>query len=125
VFIAESMAACPDVMTWRYGRVSTTIPAVNNTVAPRSLIVANMEPIVQLEKQAAEVLSKVEYLVLIGGADHVLGELKESYDVYYVYHRAAAVVLAQGDLESYRAYVDLAQKELGSMTQLIRQVAQE
>jgi hypothetical protein len=39
-------------------------------------------------------------------------ELKESLDIEYVYYEASIVSLARGEMDDYRSYVALAQKEL-------------
>jgi hypothetical protein len=39
-------------------------------------------------------------------------ELKESLDIEYVYYEASIVSLARGEIDDYRSYVALAQKEL-------------
>ena len=44
------------------------------------------------------------------------------YDVYYVYHNAAATSLAEGDLQAYRNHVRAGSKELDSLEAKLKDV---
>jgi hypothetical protein len=55
----------------------------------------------------------VSFLAVKGLLDKHSGkEVKESLDIEYVYYEASIISLARGEMDEYRNYVALAQKEL-------------
>lgn len=84
--------------------------------ASRQQLVENLGPIVELEKRAALLTKSVEVLASIGKIREIDAQaLKESLDVYFVYHRAATVLLAEGRINAYKSHVAQAGKELDSV----------
>lgn len=81
--------------------------------APRDQVVENLAPIREIEAEATQLTFVYQKLAVNGLVNNVDQEkIREYYDVYYIYHKAAAVSLARGDVDSYKSYVDLAGKEL-------------
>jgi hypothetical protein len=81
--------------------------------APRDQLIENLAPIRKIEREANKLSFVYEKLTLVGLVnDEDNKKIKEYYDVYYIYHKAAAVSLARGDVESYNSYVNLADEEL-------------
>ena len=81
--------------------------------APRDQLVENLAPIRKIEAEASKLTFVYQKLAVSGFVNNVDQEkIREYYDVYYIYHKAAAVSLAEGDVESYKSYVDLAGEEL-------------
>lgn len=90
-------------------------------VAPRDQLVENLTPILEVEREVQKLSLVYQKLISIGWVDSIEKKrLQEHYDVYYIYHKAAAVSLAQGDLESYRSYVRLAGEELDGIESRMR-----
>jgi hypothetical protein len=52
-------------------------------------------------------------------------ELKEHYDVYYIYHNAATISLAEGNLRAYRDHLQVASNELDSMETKLKDVVEK
>lgn len=98
--------------------------SAGNTPPARDRIVENLAPIVGLEQRANRVMLTLQKLAVLGAiGDGDVKNLKEHYDVYYVHHKAAAVLLAEGDIENYHSHVRLAVKELDSMEMKMRTLA--
>ncbi len=90
----------------------------------RDRIVENLAPIVELEQRANRVMLGLQKLAVLGAiGDGEVKNLKEHYDVYYVHHKAAAVLLAEGDIENYHSHVRMAVEELDSMEMKMRTLA--
>jgi hypothetical protein len=47
-------------------------------------------------------------------------ELKTHLDIYYVYYLASNVQLAKGNMTSYQAHLELAEKELDVMESILK-----
>jgi hypothetical protein len=78
--------------------------------------VENLGPIVKLEERASLLTKGIEALASHGQIGQEDAEaLKESFDVYFVYHRAATVFLVEGRIDAYKSHVALAGKELDAM----------
>ena len=93
--------------------------------APRDQLVENLAPIREIEEEATKLTFIYQRLTVIGLVnDEDKKKIREHYDVYYIYHKAAAVSLAQGDVESYKSYVGLAGKELDRIESKMRFLAQ-
>lgn len=81
--------------------------------APRDQLVENLAPIREIEQEATKLTFVYQKLAVNGLVnDEDKKKIREHYDVYYIYHQAAAVSLARGNVESYKSYVDLAGEEL-------------
>lgn len=90
-------------------------------VAARDQLVENLTPILEVEREVQKLSLVYQKLILIGWIDNVERQrLQQHYDIYYIYHKAAAVSLAQGDLQSYRSYVRLAGEELDGIESRMR-----
>jgi len=88
--------------------------------APRNQLVANIAPILDVEKRADRIMYYVKVLDSIGGMSKERSEeLKAHYDVYYVYYLASNVHLAGGKTESYLAHVKLAEGELDAIETIL------
>jgi hypothetical protein len=72
-----------------------------------------MPLVAEYDTKRDEVKTAVNMLAMKGLLDSKSGkELKESLDIEYVYYEASIVSLARGEMDDYRSYVALAQKEL-------------
>jgi hypothetical protein len=81
--------------------------------ADREAISREMPLVAQYEGKRNEVKKAVNVLAVNGLFDTISGkEVKESLDIEYVYYEASIISLARGDMDEYRNYVALAQKEL-------------
>jgi len=88
--------------------------------APPNLLVANIAPILNVEKRADRIMYYVKVLDSMGGMSKKRSEeLKAHYDVYYVYYLASNVHLAGGKTESYLAHVKLAEGELDAIESIL------
>ncbi len=88
--------------------------------APRNQLVANITPILDVEKRADRIMYYLKVLDSIGGVSKERSEeLKAHYDVYYVYYLASNVQLAGGKTESYLAHVKLAEGELDAIETIL------
>jgi uncharacterized protein YcfL len=82
----------------------------------RNQLVENLAPIVEIEGRSSDLTMLYQRLKLIGWIkDEDSRALKEHYDVYYIYHKGAVVSLAQGDVETCKSLVRLADQELKSI----------
>ncbi len=87
----------------------------------RDQLAANLAPILEVENRAKQVLSGAQMLGSVGViSEKDAGELKVHYDVYFVYHNAANVYLAGGDIESYIAHIQTAKQELDTMEAILK-----
>ncbi len=92
------------------GCSTTTGPRVP---ADRETINREMPLVAEYEGKRNEVKKAVNVLAMNGLFDDTSGkEVKESLDIEYVYYEASIISLARGDMDEYRSYVALAQKEL-------------
>ncbi|HEX2227730.1 MAG TPA: hypothetical protein VHM64_11350 [Candidatus Binatia bacterium] len=81
--------------------------------ADRDAINREMPLIAEYEGKRNELKKAVNVLATNGLFDTQSGkEVKESLDIEYVYYEASIISLARGDMDEYRNYVALAQKEL-------------
>ena len=81
--------------------------------ADREAINREMPLVAEYDTKRDEVKRAVNMLAMKGLLDSQSGkELKESLDIEYVYYEASIVSLARGEMDDYRSYVALAQKEL-------------
>ena len=81
--------------------------------ADREAINREMPLVAEYDTKRDEVKRAVHMLAIKGLLDSQSGkELKESLDIEYVYYEASIVSLARGEMDDYRSYVALAQKEL-------------
>jgi hypothetical protein len=81
--------------------------------AGREAINREMPLVAEYEGRRNEVKKAVNMLAMNGLFDNASGrEVKESLDIEYVYYEASIISLARGEMDEYRSYVALAQKEL-------------
>jgi hypothetical protein len=81
--------------------------------ADREAINQEMPLVAEYDTKRDELKRAVHMLAMKGLLDSKSGkELKESLDIEYVYYEASIVSLARGEMDDYRSYVALAQKEL-------------
>lgn len=92
----------------------------------REALVADLKPITEIERQSQMITQIVGAMSHHGILDDksAMG-LKERYDLYYIYHMAAAVHLAHGERAQYLRYVELARHELDAMESIIKSVGRE
>jgi len=89
-------------------------------VAPPNQLIANIAPILNVEKRADLIMYYVKVLDSMGGMSKERSEeLKAHYDVYYVYYLASNVHLAGGKTESYLAHLKLAEGELDAIETIL------
>lgn len=87
---------------------------------PPSQLVANIAPILKVEKRADQMRYYVQVLDALGGMSKERSEeLKAHYDIYYVYYLASNVHLAGGETESYLAHIKLAEGELDAIEAIL------
>jgi len=81
--------------------------------ADREAINREMPLVADYENKRNEIKKAVSILAMKGLFDNDSGkEVKESLDIEYVYYEASIVSLARGEMNEYRSYVALAEKEL-------------
>ncbi len=89
----------------------------------RAKVVENLSPIVDMEKRGIELTLAMQKLPLVATVSpEDARAIKEYYDVYYVYHNAAATSLAEGDMQAYRNHVRAGSKELDSLEAKLKDV---
>jgi hypothetical protein len=82
----------------------------------RGQIVENLEPMVKMEERGAKLVVVMQHLPQIAKiTPDDARRLKEHYSVYYVYHGAATVMLAEGNLKAYHDHIKVASQELDSL----------
>ncbi len=92
----------------------------------REKVVENLSPIVDLERrgnQLTMVMQELPHVARLSAED--VRALKEHYDIYYVYHAAAATSLAEGDLRAYRDHVRVGSQELDSLEAKLKDVVKK
>ena len=93
--------------------VSCSMTPQHRVPADRETINREMPLVAEYEGKRNEVKKAVNVLAMNGLFDSSSGkEVKESLDIEYVYYEASIISLARGDMDEYRNYVALAQKEL-------------
>jgi hypothetical protein len=93
--------------------VSCATNSQQKLAADRDAINREMPLVAEYEGKRNEVKKAVNVLAMNGLFDtHSGKEVKESLDIEYVYYEASIISLARGDMDEYRNYVALAQKEL-------------
>jgi hypothetical protein len=81
--------------------------------ADREAINREMPLVTEYEGRRNEVKKAVNMLAMNGLFDASSGQaVKESLDIEYVYYEASIISLARGEMDEYRDYVALAEKEL-------------
>src|SRR5262245_38887889 len=92
----------------------TTVPKPDNApAADREAIQAALPVISEYENKRQEVKKAITLLLAHGLFDSHSGkEVKESMDIEYVYYEASIISLAHGNMDDYRKFVQLAEKEL-------------
>ena len=99
---------------------------VSREPVSRDEIVQNLNPIVKVEERGRKLTMVMQQLPLVVDInDEDVQKLKEHYDVYYVYHNAATISLAEGKFEAYRDHLKVASNELDSIEQKLRNVAEK
>ena len=104
--LAMGMAACSQVQV---------VPI------SRDQLVENIDPILKMEKRIDQVMYYAKMLGSLGGLSQgKSSELKTHLDIYYVYYLASNVQLAKGNMISYQAHLELAEKELDVMESILK-----
>lgn len=105
IILASGLAACSQV-----------------SPVPRERLAQNISPILKIEERYNQLKEAIQILGSMGKVDgETMKDLKAHSDVYYLYYWASAVQLAGGNMESYRAHVKLAEKELESIENILRE----
>ncbi len=87
----------------------------------RDQLVENIDPILKMEKRIDQVMYYAKMLGSLGGLSQgKSSELKTHLDIYYVYYLASNVQLAKGNMTSYQAHLELAEKELDVMESILK-----
>ena len=93
--------------------VGCSINTPQKVPADREAISREMPLVAKYEGKRSEIKNAVNMLAMKGLFDGPSGqEVKESLDIEYVYYEASIISLARGEMEEYRSYVALAEKEL-------------
>lgn len=88
---------------------------------PRDQLLANMGPILRVEKRFDQVRYYTQMLGSLGEiSEGKTKELKKHLDIYYIYYLASNIHLARGNMESYLAHVKLAERELDVMEAILK-----
>jgi len=88
---------------------------------PRDRLAANMAPILEIEKRFNQVRYYTQTLSSLGWiSEEKWEELKPHYDIYYVYYLASSIHLAKGEMKSYLAHVQMAEKELDVIEAILK-----
>lgn len=94
----------------------TQVNSSSREPVSREKVVENLSPIVDMEQRGNQLTIAMQKLPLVAQVSaEDARALKEHYDVYYVYHSAAATSLAEGDFAAYRNHVRVGLKELDSI----------
>jgi hypothetical protein len=92
----------------------------------REEIVQNLNPIVKVEERGRKLTMVMQQLPLVVDINEEdVQKLKEHYDVYYVYHNAATISLAEGKFQAYRDHLKVASHELDSIEQRLKNVVEK
>ncbi len=87
----------------------------------RDQLVDHIAPILKMEKRLDQVMYYAKMLGSLGGLSQgKSSELKTHLDIYYVYYLASNVQLAKGNMTSYQAHLELAEKELDVMESILK-----
>ncbi len=90
---------------------------------PRAKVVENLSPIVDMEQRGMQLTMAMRNLPLVATVSpDDARAIKEYYDVYYVYHNAAATSLAEGNMQAYRHHVEAGSKELDSLEVKLKEI---
>lgn len=88
---------------------------------PRDHLVANLAPILKVEKRFERVKYYTQMLISVSGiSEERLEKLKPHYDIYYVYYLASNVQLARGNMESCLAHLQMAEREMDMMESILK-----
>jgi hypothetical protein len=88
-------------------------PETVNVAADREAINREMPLVATYENKRNELKKAIGFLMVNGLFDvDSSRQLKESMDIEYVYYEASIVSLAHGNMDDYRNFVQLAEKEL-------------
>jgi hypothetical protein len=92
----------------------TTVPKPDNApAADREAIQRALPAISEYEHKRQDVKKAITFLIAHGLFDSDSGkEVKDSMDIEYVYYEASIISLAHGNMDDYRNFVQLAEKEL-------------
>ena len=84
--------------------------------APREIVQQSLGPIVALEQRFNAIANRINAASSRGQLpkDRIEG-LKRNFDLYAVYHQAAMVSLAHGQIADYQEFIELALAEVASM----------
>ena len=84
--------------------------------APREIVQQSLDPILALEQRFNVVVNRINAAFSQGQLpkDRIEG-LKRNFDLYAVYHQAAMVSLAHGQMADYKEFVELALAEVAMM----------
>ena len=95
-------------------------------IVAREAVIADLKPIVEIEARAQAIGQILASASGSGMFDSpaAMG-LKEHYDLYYLYHMAAAVHLAHAERQPFFEYVELARRELDAMESIMRSAGQQ
>jgi len=96
-----------------FGGCAASTPAPLNMAADREAINREMPLVAQYEDKRNELKKAIGFLMVNGLFDADSGQqVKESMDIEYVYYEASIVSLANGNMQDYRNFVQLAEREL-------------
>jgi len=84
----------------------------------RAKLTENLAPILKMEKRLEQVMYYTRALKSLGKDKSK--EIKRHLDIYYVYYLATNVQLAKGNMESFRAHLKLAERELDTMESILK-----
>ncbi len=102
------------------------LTACSNTIIdplPRNQVVANMDPILDMEKRFNNLSYYTKMLGSVGSIPKDKSDaLQDHYDVYYVYYITSNTQLAGGNIGASLAHVKLANRELDSVEKILKSI---
>lgn len=83
---------------------------------PREVVQQSLDPILALEQRFNAAVNRINAAFSLGKLpkDRIEG-LKQNFDLYAVYHQAAMVSLAHGQIADYETFIGLAMTEVIAM----------
>ncbi len=102
------------------------LTACSNTIKdplPRRQVIANITPILDMEKRFNNLSYYTKMLGSVGSIPKEKSDaLQNHYDVYYVYYITSNTQLAGGNIDASLAHVKLANRELDSVEKILESI---
>lgn len=92
------------------------------TPASPDLVRNNMNLVREADESRQNIQTLLGALAWYPVSDKDKEKIREYRDVEYIYYHAAAIALAAGDLDGYKAYMELSRAELAAWTEYIKEL---